>query len=355
MNSTSFELPQELSAAEPPESRGLSRDGVRLLYTDRHSGAVGHTSFPNIAQLLKRSDILVFNRSRTLPAAIKGIDESSGSHLEVRLAERLQDDTWLCLLMCEGDELFSCGLHEAMRITFASASGSDTTQLIGEVLSRDLRIPRLWRMRFNWKHKELLDYLYRHGRPIRYEYVSKPWSIEYYQNVYSAEPGSAEMPSAGRAFTWKLLFDLRRKGIKTTSIVLHTGLSSYMDDQLDATHPASEEEYIIDSNAADAINAARMAGGRVIAVGTTVVRALESACNDHGFLTPTHSYTQLHISAQHKLRCVDGLLTGLHEPEASHLDLLSAFISPQILRSAYLEAIDQRYLWHEFGDLNLIA
>lgn len=361
MKPANFELPKELAAVEPPESRGLSRDSVRLLHTDRGNGTVQHTSFRNISELLRRSDILVFNRSRTLPAAIKGRHSLSGTALEVRLAERLPDDTWLCLILCDGQELFTCELHENMTIIFdnATASGAASStpglKLTGRVLSRDSRIPRLWRIRFDLRHKDLLDFLYKHGRPIRYEYVSQPWSIEYYQNVYSSEPGSAEMPSAGRAFTWGLLFDLKRKGIKTTSLVLHTGLSSYMDDELDARHPASEEEYAIDASAAEAINASRMAGGRIIAVGTTVVRALESACDKYGSVTPTHSYTRLRITANHHLRCVDGLLTGLHEPQASHLDLLSAFISADLLTAAYHEAVEKQYLWHEFGDLNLIA
>jgi S-adenosylmethionine:tRNA ribosyltransferase-isomerase len=161
------------------------------------------------------------------------------------------------------------------------------------------------------------------------------------------------MPSAGRAFTWRLLFDLKRRGINMAYIVLHTGLSSYMDDELDALHPASEEEYVIGHTAADSINAARAAGGRVIAVGTTVVRALESAARG-GQVHAEHGYTRLHITEAHRLSVVDGLLTGLHEPTASHLDLLTAFLLPERLQSAYNEAVQLSYLWHEFGDLNLI-
>jgi S-adenosylmethionine:tRNA ribosyltransferase-isomerase len=163
------------------------------------------------------------------------------------------------------------------------------------------------------------------------------------------------MPSAGRAFTWKMLFDLKRQGIDSAYLTLHTGLSTYMDDQLDRLHPASEEEYFIGEITADKINKAREANGRVIAVGTTVVRALESAANDLSRITAGHDYTRLHIDHVHSLRIADGLITGLHEPEASHLDLLSAFISPDLIREAYNEAISLGYLWHEFGDLNLIV
>lgn len=162
------------------------------------------------------------------------------------------------------------------------------------------------------------------------------------------------MPSAGRAFTWKLIFDLKRSRVNIASIVLHTGLSSYMDDVLDAKHPSSEEEFFISEATAEKINNAHSKGGRVIAVGTTVVRALESAVDGTGKVIAMHRYTRLHITAEHVLKAVDGLLTGLHEPEASHLDLLSAFIPKEKIRQSYEEAIKRKYLWHEFGDLNLI-
>ncbi len=162
------------------------------------------------------------------------------------------------------------------------------------------------------------------------------------------------MPSAGRAFTWKLLFELRNRGIDFAYLVLHTGLSSYLDDDLDRSHPPSEEEYFLSELAAEKINRTRANEGRVIAVGTTVVRALESIAGENGRLQPAHGYTRLHIGAGHRLRAVDALITGLHEPEASHLDLLSAFVSPPRIHAAYAQAIEQRYLWHEFGDRNLI-
>jgi S-adenosylmethionine:tRNA ribosyltransferase-isomerase len=200
-----------------------------------------------------------------------------------------------------------------------------------------------------------MDALYRLGRPVRYEYVAAPWDLDYYQTVYAREPGSAEMPSAGRAFTWQLLFDLRRRGVQVAYIVLHTGLSSYMDDDLDAQHPASEEEFFIGAPAAEKINEARAHGRRVIAVGTTVVRALESVADDDGLIRPGHGYTRLRITDQHQLATVNGLLTGLHEPEASHLDLLTAFLPADEIRTTYEDAVQRGYLWHEFGDLNLIV
>jgi S-adenosylmethionine:tRNA ribosyltransferase-isomerase len=265
----------------------------------------------------------------------------------MRLAQHLPDDSWLALLRCKKGDPFTCGLRIGMQINFGHG-------LTATIYGRDKNIHRLWKIRFSKSGAELMELLYRLGQPVRYEYLSVPWDLDYYQTVYAREPGSAEMPSAGRAFTWKILFELKRSGINTAYIVLHTGLSSYMDDILDAKHHPSEEEYFISEATAEKINMTHSQGGRVIAVGTTVVRALESVADGTGKVTAMHGYTRLHITANHKVQAVDGLLTGLHEPEASHLDLLSAFIPAEKIHEAYEEAVKRKYLWHEFGDLNLI-
>lgn len=344
----SFTLPAELSAKEPPERRGIARDQVRLMVNNRATYQVEHTRFNRLGEFLRPGDLLVFNSSRTLPASLDGCEAPIGPCIEIRLAQHLPDDSWLVLLLCQQGDPFSCGLRSSMQLNL----GEGLTATVDE---RDQNIPRLWKLRFSKSGTELIDVLYRLGRPIRYEYVSAPWDLDYYQTVYAKEPGSAEMPSAGRAFTWKLLFDLKRRGVETAYIVLHTGLSSYMDDDLDAQHPASEEEYLIGEAAAQKINQTRDLGGRVIAVGTTVVRALESVADETGKVQAGHGYTRLHITANHRLKAVDGLLTGMHEPEASHLDLLTAFLPAEKIREAYEEAVQKRYLWHEFGDLNLIV
>src|SRR5882724_7237714 len=302
-----FTLPPELSAKEPPERRGIRRDQVRLLVIERATGKIEHTRFDKIDNYLRQNDLLVFNSSRTLPASMRGCDCSAahGPCMEVRLAEHLPDDSWLALLLCEQGDPFGCGLRAGMQIEFAEG-------LNAAVLARDPNIPRLWKLRFSITGTELVDLIYRLGKPIRYEYVSAPWDLDYYQTVYATEPGSAEMPSAGRAFSWKLLLDLKRRGVDTAYIVLHTGLSSYMDDELDAQHPASEEEYFVSATTAEKINRARENGGRVIAVGTTVVRALESVVDVNDRVREQHGYTRLKIDHQHRLQVVDGLLTGLH-------------------------------------------
>jgi S-adenosylmethionine:tRNA ribosyltransferase-isomerase len=347
----SFTIPPELAAVEPPERRGLARDEVRLLVIDRASGELHHTRFNLIGEFLTKGDVLVFNRSRTLPASLPGSlpvsDIHSGGRIEVRLAERLPDESWLALILC-GDGEPTCDLRLGLEIEFGRG-------LSGTVLDRNDRIPRLWRIRFSQSGAELIDSIYRVGHPIKYEYVRALWDLDYYQTVYAQEPGSAEMPSAGRAFTWRLLFDLRRKGIETTQVVLHTGLSSYEDEEIDSGHPVSEEEYLVTEDAARVINLARQQRRRVIAVGTTVVRALESAVDTDGRVTARHDFTRLRITPDYALKVADGILTGLHESGASHLEMLSAFVSPALIRVAYKEAIKRRYLWHEFGDVSLIV
>ncbi len=294
-----------------------------------------------------------------LPASLDGYIVSSAGiiPIEVRLAEHLPDDSWLVLPYYKAEELNNKNNDNANPVFPIFEKGVNLqfgNGLYAKVYGPDDNIPRLWKVRFSKSGTQLMDLLYRLGQPVRYEYVSSDWNLDYYQNVYARQPGSSEMPSAGRAFTWKLLLGLKRRGIEMTYITLHTGLSSYRDDTLDLQHPISEEEFAVNYKAAEMVNKTHIRGGRVIAVGTTVVRTLESVASDSGNIGAEHGYTRLHISANHKLKTVDGLLTGLHEPEATHLDLLTAFLSTEGIRKAYDEAIQRKYLWHEFGDLNLI-
>src|SRR5581483_5451805 len=192
-------------------------------------------------------------------------------------------------------------------------------------------------------------YLETYGYPIRYSYVAQRWPIEAYQTVYAAEPGSAEMPSAGRAFTAELITRLVAQGVLIVPLVLHTGVAS-----LESHEPPYEEFYRVPAPTCQVVNAARAAGRRVIAVGTTVIRALESVADAGGTVHPGEGWTRLVITPQRDLRAVDALLTGLHEPRASHLAMLEALAGRRHLEVAYAEALRERYLWHEFGDLHLI-
>ncbi|MDR3576975.1 MAG: S-adenosylmethionine:tRNA ribosyltransferase-isomerase [Anaerolineaceae bacterium] len=337
-------------AHQPPELRDLQplrRDQVRLMVLPRCSGPLIHTHFDALGEYLRPGDVLVVNNSRTLPALLHAQDTEAahGNQLEVRLARRQSPDTWDALLL-EGRKRVG---QVGMRLDFGQG-------LSGQVLGPAPDLPFLWQIRFDPCCMPLVDLIYRLGEPVRYSYVEETYPIDLYQTVYAAEPGSVEMPSAGRPFSWEMLLALQHKGIGLATITLHTSLSSTRDDELDATHPVYAEQFRVPEQTALMINAAHALGqnGRVIAVGTTVVRALETAAQPDGSLLPTSGWTHLHISPGYQLRIVDALLTGLHEPRSSHLDLLSALVEPDRLQMAYHEAIQQGYLWHEFGDVNLI-
>jgi S-adenosylmethionine:tRNA ribosyltransferase-isomerase len=337
-----FMLPPELEAHEPAERRGLRRDDVRLMVLPRDGGEPIHTQFDALGEFLRAGDLLVVNDSRTLPGLLRARDED-GAPVEVRLAHRRSEDLWDVLLLNGRTHIGRAG----MRLDFGGG-------LRAQVLTRRADLPFLWRMEFETCCAELLDLIYRLGEPVRYAYVPEPLPLDLYQTVYAAQPGSVEMPSAGRPLTWELLLRLKRQGVELAALSLHTGLSSTRDDSVDAIHPNYDEEYEVPARTAEAVNQAHTRGGRVIAVGTTVVRALETAGRPDGTVAAARGWTRLRIRADSTLHIVDGLLTGLHEPQASHLDLLSAFIEPARLQAAYNDCIARGYLWHEFGDMNLI-
>ena len=337
-----FSLPPELEAHEPPEFRGLRRDYVRMMVLPRFGGSISHTRFSTLADFMRAGDLLVVNSSRTLPALMRAHDQR-GEPVEVRLAHRRSDSRWDALLLNGRTHIG----RDGMLLDF----GQDLSAQVGE---RRPDLPFLWRLEFNRCCLDLLDHIYRLGEPVRYTYVKEALPIDLYQTVFATEPGSVEMPSAGRAFSWELLLKLKTRGVGIVPVLLHTGLSSTREDAIDATHPIYDEEYQVPESTASAINKTHRRGGRVIAVGTTVVRALETVSREDGTITMGRGWTRLHIDAGHRLRAVEGLITGFHEPQASHLELLCAFVEPARLEAAYHEAIERGYLWHEFGDINLI-
>src|SRR5215203_698754 len=215
-----FTLPAALEAPAPPELRGLRRDQVRLLVMERATGAVTHTSFAHLGDFLRPGDLLVLNSSRTVPALLRAVDER-GAAVEVRLADRRGSRRWDALFL----EGHAHSGHDGMRLLFGDG-------LRAEVLGRRRDLPFLWRLRFSRGGPDLLDAIERLGEPVRYTYVAGALPLDLYQTVYAAEPGSVEMPSAGRPLSWEMLLRLRRAGVRTASIVLHTGLSSTRDDAI---------------------------------------------------------------------------------------------------------------------------
>jgi S-adenosylmethionine:tRNA ribosyltransferase-isomerase len=339
---TDFALPPERAAHEPAEARGLPRDGVRMLVSRRRSGGISHHAFGELPALLLPGDLLVVNTSATWPAALD-TRGPGGQALRVHVASSMADGTWLVEAR-EPDGAASrpfAGDLQGASLPLAEGGAIDIAGRLGDS-------QRLWTARLRVAG-DLAGYLARWGRPIRYGYVTEDWPIEAYQTVFAVTPGSAEMPSAGRPFTPEVVAALVRSGVVITPLLLHTGVSSLEGDE--APYP---EWYSVPADTARLVNQTRAAGRRVVAVGTTVVRALESAAGDDGEVREASGWTDLVITPERGVRVIDALVTGLHDPRASHLQMLRAFAPDSVLREAYGAARDSGYLWHEFGDSHLV-
>jgi S-adenosylmethionine:tRNA ribosyltransferase-isomerase len=352
------ELPAELEAHEPPEARGLTRDAVRLLVSDLERDAIEHARFADLPRWLSPGDLLVVNTSATVNAAVSATT-ADGRAFELHLSTHLPGGLWSVELRQPGKNGSMQYSHANAGMTLDLPAGGRVTLLApypfaGSLASRS----RLWTAALEIPGA-IHPYLARHGRPIRYGYVPHAWPIEMYQTVFANEPGSAEMPSAGRPFTAELVTDLVSRGVGIAPLVLHTGVAS-----LESHEPPYEEWYRVTRHTAERVNAARNGGGRVIAVGTTAVRALETVTDEKGTVHAGEGWTDLVITPDRALRSVTGLITGLHEPRATHLMLLERVVTagvaasvcgPCHLERAYAEARRLGYLWHEFGDSHLIV
>ncbi|HEX9117478.1 MAG TPA: S-adenosylmethionine:tRNA ribosyltransferase-isomerase [Anaerolineae bacterium] len=345
-----FILPPDRQAHEPPEARGLARDAVRLLISDRATGALTHTIFRELPRFLDPGDLLVINTSGTLSAALPAT-APDGRTLEMHLSTHLPSGLWT-LELRQYTTAGSRPFYTAEAGEFYTLPAGAVATLIapygGTEAGAGPPRRRLWLA--NLTLPLLQDeYLARYGAPIRYDYVPKRWPASYYQTVYATEPGSAEMPSAGRAFSPEVLAQLIARGVWIAPLLLHTGVGSLEADEL-----PYEEFYRVPEGTAYLINAARERGRRVIAVGTTVVRAVETVADEHGAVHPGEGWTGLVVTTGYRLRAITALLTGLHEPRSTHLAMLEAVAGRDHLRRVYDEALAQGYLWHEFGDLHLI-
>ncbi|MFD9036318.1 S-adenosylmethionine:tRNA ribosyltransferase-isomerase [Streptomyces sp. NPDC059567] len=343
--SAAARVPEELSARVPAEQRGpgRGRDDVRLMVS--RGTEVSHHAFRELSALLRAGDVLVVNTSATLAAAVTG--RLGGEAVVVHFSTRGDDSRW-AVEVREPDGRGS---------TRPRAGGPEgaVVRLPGgaRLVLEEPLVPgaaRLWWARADSSVPALLA---RYGRPIRYGYTERDQPLSAYQTVFALPSpdgsGSAEMPSAGRPFTAALVAELVRRGVQFAPLTLHTGVAS-----ADAHEPPYPERFEVPASTAWLVNAARAAGGSVIAVGTTAVRALESAADGSGLVRSAAGWTDLVVTPTRGVRVVDGLLTGLHEPEASHLLMLEAIAGRPALCRAYTEAVQERYLWHEFGDVHLI-
>jgi S-adenosylmethionine:tRNA ribosyltransferase-isomerase len=337
MSALTFELPARLEADRPP----ASRDGVRLLVANRTDGSIVHSCFRDLPHFLAPGDLLVLNTSATLPAALPAT-RSDGTELELRLstpAPGLDPERSWVVELRQGEA------------PFAAAEVGEELILPAGATARILipyAAPRLWLARLDLP-QPLQAYLAKHGHAIRYRYVRDSWPLDAYQNVYAVEPGSAEMASAGRPLTAELITRLVAGGVMVVPITLHTGVSS--QERHERPHA---ERYRVTAQTARLVNAVRKWGGRVIATGTTVVRALETVAQPDGTLAPGEGWTDLIVTPERGLWAIDGLLTGLHESNSSHLDVLRAAAGEELLYRSYEAALEHGYLWHEFGDSQLI-
>ncbi|MFE2601213.1 S-adenosylmethionine:tRNA ribosyltransferase-isomerase [Streptomyces sp. NPDC059396] len=364
-------VPEELSARVPAEQRGSGRDDVRLLVS--RGTEVTHHTFRELPGQLRAGDVLVVNTSMTLPAAVNG--RLGGQRVVVHFSTRGEDGRWAV---------------ELRELSAASDAGAGTTMpRPGGPPGAVVRLPggehlvleepldpegvRLWWARVSYA--DVPGLLRRYGRPIRYGYTERDQPLSAYQTVFALPSpdgsSSAEMPSAGRPFTAALVAELVSRGVLFAPLTLHTGVAS-----AEAHEPPYPERFEVPGTTARLVNSARAAraaagtggardgvtggavsgavGGRIIAVGTTAVRALESATGANGVVRAASGWTDLVITPRRGVRAVDGLLTGLHEPEASHLLMLEAIAGREALTRGYEEALERRYLWHEFGDVHLL-
>ncbi len=330
-------------ATEPPEARGITRDAVRMMVAHRADLSIAHAHAHDLPQFLDEGDLVVVNTSGTLAAALDALGED-GTPLVVHLSQRLPAGLWLVELRRPNGR--------ATEPWFEDPPGH-ALRLVGggfvNLATRFESSARLWVATLDLPDP-LLTYLAVHGRPIRYGYVTRDWPLSTYQNVYAREPGSAEMPSAGRPLTPELVTRLVAKGVAVSPLVLHTGVSS-----LEANEHPYPEWYRVPASTAARINQTRHNGGRVIAIGTTVVRALESVVDARRVVHAGEGWTDVVVTPERGAHAVDGLLTGWHEPETSHLQMLEAIAGRAVLDVSYAAASGEGYLWHEFGDVHLIV
>jgi len=359
---SALELNARVEAHEPPEVRGSGRDDVALLVATRHDGGLVHARFGELPTFLDAGDLLVVNTSATLPAALEArlgerpvelrlstpTDKSQGQSLGHGRSEHVPgtvpgtgaQPTWLVELRTAEGLPFP---RPPIGVRLELPGGAHADLLARYAGGGRLAVARLE------LDAPLGEYLARHGRPIRYGYVPERWPLDAYQTVFAREPGSAEMPSAGRPFTPALVTELVSRGVLVAPVTLHTGVSSP-----ERGEPPYPERYRVPDATARLVDAVRGWGGRVVAVGTTVVRALETVATREGTVAAREGWTSLVVSPERGLRAVDGLLTGWHEPESSHLQLLDAVAGETLRQRSYCAAVTHGYRWHEFGDVHLI-
>ena len=336
-----FQPRDDSTATAPPEVRGTSRDDVRMLVA-RPDG-ITHHRFRDLADLLTPGDLVVVNNSATVNGEIDAISE--GRRIVLHAAQRLDAETWVVELRTAPDAsapILDASPGDGIGVGELPLTLLDPYPHEGSSPSGSGN--RLWRTHVEGDLRRLLDL---HGRPIAYGYLDRRYPLSAYQSAFSTIPGSAEMASAGRPFTDALLTRLVARGIGVAPITLHTGVSSQ-----EAGEGPQPEWYHVPALTAGMVELTRRLGGRVVATGTTVTRALESAVLE-GVVQESWGWTERVVTPAHPAVVVDGLITGWHDAEASHLLLVEAIAGTRLAQAAYDGAVSEGYRWHEFGDSGL--
>ena len=333
-----YDLPQELIAQDPLEDRSSSR----LLVLDKKTGETQHHTFREIVNYLNPGDCLVINDTKVIPARLIGAKEETGAKIEVLLLKRKQNDVWETLVK-PGRKA-----KPGTRISFGDGL------LKGEVIDVVDEGNRLIRFEYDGIFEEILDRLGQMPLPpyITHQLKDK----DRYNTVYAAHEGSAAAPTAGLHFTPELLEEIGRKGVDIARVTLHVGLGTFRPVKVDdvENHHMHSEFYMIDEEAAEKINGAKARGGRVICVGTTSCRTIESAADENGRLKACSGWTEIFIYPGYTFKVLDGLITNFHLPESTLIMLVSALAGREHVLAAYEDAVRERYRFFSFGDAMLI-
>lgn len=333
-----YDLPEELIAQDPLEDRTASR----LLVLDRKTGAVKHKIFSDVIDYLNKGDCLVINNTRVIPARLIGEKEGTGGKVEVLLLKRRANDVWETLVK-PGKKL-----KPGAKITFGDG------RLRAEVLEVVEEGNRLVKFYYEGIFEEILDSL--GEMPLPPYITHKLEDKEMYQTVYAKFDGSAAAPTAGLHFTKELLNKIEEKGIKIASITLHVGLGTFRPVKVDDVnnHHMHTEWYEVNAEAADIINETKRNGGRVICVGTTSCRTIESVADENGYMKAKTGETDIFIYPGYKFKVMDGLITNFHLPESTLVMLVSAFAGKENVLAAYETAVKERYRFFSFGDAMIL-
>ena len=333
-----YDLPQELIAQDPLEDRSSSR----LMHLSLQDGSIEHRHFTDVLDYLEEGDCLVINDTKVIPARLYGHKEETGALIEILLLKRKENDIWECLVK-PGKKA-----RPGAKITFGNGI------LKGEIIDVVEEGNRLIQFHYEGIFEEILDQLGQMPLPpyITHQLEDK----NRYQTVYAKHSGSAAAPTAGLHFTPELLEEIKAKGVDIARVTLHVGLGTFRpvkeDNILD--HHMHSEFYVIDEKAAETINETKKNGGRIIAVGTTSTRTLETVADENGMLRACSGWTDIFIYPGYKFKAIDGLITNFHLPESTLLMLVSALYNREKILEAYKVAVEERYRFFSFGDAMLI-